>query len=816
MTPPFINEADVEVKFAYPLLTEKALLGLPSDTIKPKDYLAPTMIDKRAGKGGGYYPDYSVWMHGHPVLVAEVKDTDVALAVGYREALLYARHLNAKYPSGLNPCRFVLATNGVEVAVGVWDQDDPVLTLKASEISPGTAAVERLRAFVGRDELDAHAQQIFSRLKVGRGYRPYVYAGGQALLASKKPLNTFAADLSPILRRYFSSTGEEHVKEIIARGYVSSSEITEYDRVLEALLKDRAAPRRDTPVQPLSPERHNEQHLTNTLRSFNRQSEKAGQLQIIQGGVGSGKSLFARRYHEALEPEDLKNRDYWSFIDFNNSPASLKGAEDWLCEQFIESFIRENPSLDLFDNDVAKGVFSKKIQRRRSYYEQMRSISATEETRVRADDIQKWQDEPVTFADGASNYITGVIGTTLIVVMDNVDKLQLENQLDAFQLTLWFMSRSRAFVILQMRDETYERYKNQPPLDTYRSGLAFHISPPRFIDVVKRRLELGIEYLGNHAKETREYTLENGARVKLPPGELGTFLTSLYGAVFGHRTNVARLLEALAGRDVRRALEMFVSLVTSGHLSTSAITSTAIGRGGFRITEHNVIKILMRTDYRFFSEENDTGFVSNALYYSNDWLLPDNFLIPEILYFLTINRKQTGELGLEGYFSVERVVGEVAKLGYEPEDVLLAINHILRRKMIIADNFNFTEVSRGDSIKILASGFMHLRVLCHRIEYVYGILPTTPINDQGIAEKLASYVQTEAQREVGALHKAKAVRELHKFLQVELARTRAPSPFFDSSRSGAAYVVEAIGRSLDSFFDESTRKKAQDDQLDLL
>jgi hypothetical protein len=78
------------------------------------------------------------------------------------------------------------------------------------------------------------------------------------------------------------------------------------------------------------------------------------------------------------------------------------------------------------------------------------------------------------------------------------------------------MAKTKAFVILQMRDETYERYKNKPPLDTFRSGIAFHIAPPRFIDVVKRRLELGLEYLNNHAAERQEYVLDNGLRVIMP------------------------------------------------------------------------------------------------------------------------------------------------------------------------------------------------------------------------------------------------------------------------------------------------------------
>src|SRR6266849_7014835 len=84
-----------------------------------------------------------------------------------------------------------------------------------------------------------------------------------------------------------------------------------------------------------------------------------------------------------------------------------------------------------------------------------------------------------------------------------------KNQLDAFQLALWFMHKTRAFVILQMRDETYERFKNQPPLDTFRTGITFHITPPRFLDVVKRRLDLTLEYLETEAREKQSFTVES-------------------------------------------------------------------------------------------------------------------------------------------------------------------------------------------------------------------------------------------------------------------------------------------------------------------
>jgi hypothetical protein len=190
-----------------------------------------------------------------------------------------------------------------------------------------------------------------------------------------------------------------------------------------------------------------------------------------------------------------------------------------------------------------------------------------------------------------------------------------------------------------MRDETFERYKNRPPLDTFRTGIIFHITPPRFVDVVKRRLELSLEYLAANTKEQQTYAIETGIRFTYPKTRLENFLQHLYSDIFDRKRNISRVLEALAGRDVRRALDMFVSIITSGHLSETAITSTVIGGGTIPITEHDILKILMRTEYRFFSDRS--GFVSNILAAGPKWQKPDNFLLVEILYFLAINPEES-------------------------------------------------------------------------------------------------------------------------------------------------------------------------------
>ena len=70
------------------------------------------------------------------------------------------------------------------------------------------------------------------------------------------------------------------------------------------------------------------------------------------------------------------------------------------------------------------------------------------------------------------------------------------------------------------------------------------------------------------------------------------------------------MLQGLAGRDIRKALDMFVSILYSGHLAEEQITSTAKG-GSIEIPEYRVLKSLMRTEYRFFNDKSGFGMMTH-------------------------------------------------------------------------------------------------------------------------------------------------------------------------------------------------------------
>jgi hypothetical protein len=84
----------------------------------------------------------------------------------------------------------------------------------------------------------------------------------------------------------------------------------------------------------------------------------------------------------------------------------------------------------------------------------------------------------------------------------------------------------------------------------------------------------------------------------------------------------------------------------------------------------------MRTEYRFFSE--DSGFVQNIFSFDQEWENPNNFLLIEILFFLTCRRHLRGEIGLEGYFSVEHIADVMQLQGFVRSDARAACNYLVK------------------------------------------------------------------------------------------------------------------------------------------
>ena len=237
--------------------------------------------------------------------------------------------------------------------------------------------------------------------------------------------------------------------------------------------------------------------------------------------------------------------------------------------------------------------------------------------------------------------------------------------------------------------------------------------------------------------------------------------------------------------------------------------------GKIPIKEHSILKILMRTDYRFASDRS--GYIVNIFFFEKAWERPDSFLLVEILYFLSMNRKQRGQIGLEGYFTCRKIADLLQQIGYVPDDVLAALNFLLKRRLVSADHMNHEAVGLEDAVHVLASGYMHLRVFTERIEYLYGILPTVPIADRLICEKITEVLEKEdSAGDVALSEKVYAVKLLEGYLRQQADSLRKRNVRGDESLlgGGASYVLGKISACIKHYYDWHSSDDLEQDALD--
>lgn len=777
-----------------PLLSAEPGLGIPLIHIKSKQYIRPLDIGKGRNRRIGFVPDYLVWANSLPSMVVEVKPPRIRAETAYEEAQLYAYALNSRYPTGVNPVEYVIGINGNQLLIGNWDAA-PRLRFNVASLAQGDASSE-LYNFCGWRVLEEHAARVAAKMVRPTYFRPYSFAGGQAILRRNVPLNNFALDLAPILKRYFSSETHTDNDEILTKGYVSSEETTKYDALLETFLRDSFQERHDQWGFNLNPTGKEESRLTGKLGGFSDSSNPDGHLQLIIGGVGSGKSIFARRYQRHLMPTALRSKSKWAFIDFNEWSGDEKNIERWVCEQFLTTFEKQNPDFDIYSNESFEKIFAPLLARReRTIYARLKTSAPTEYEIERSRDLRMWSDDKTIFVENLCRYFITDCGEVLVSVFDNVDRLSRDEQIRIFSVAQWFKSLTKSFCILQLRDETYELYKNEKPLDTYRTAVRFYIRPPRFVDVIKKRVWLAHDFIAKNLPESLSYRTEDGKRITYQSSDLASFLTKLYQEIFHTQRNAARIVESLAGRDTRKSLETFSRIVTSGHLSTMSITSIAKGAGGVPLTEADLLRILMRTDYKLFGDS--TGPISNLFFAESDWARPTTLLGVELLNFLVEKRRVVGELGIQGYFTVKHVQDDMENLGFSRSDVLLCVLHLLDRGLIVSDELKVKQVHEDLSIKVHASGFMHQRILCERLEYLYGILTVVPFRDRQRCEKVAQVVQLELNAPIANFRKIDAVQLLRDQFADDIEHHVRSFSVSRGELRGAEYTLERIDAALE-------------------
>jgi hypothetical protein len=775
------NESDVEQKFLYPLLTHPQFLEIPPKAILTKKSLGTLSFISKSSLPKDYVPDYLVFLYGFPVLVIEAKSPQTTSRSAISEARLYAQVLNESFPSGTNPISIVCGCNGREFLIGSWDSVN-YKTFSCKGLLIGSDLLSEVRELIGNAALNNYARRIQRTLTRSAYSKPARQLGAQLFLERIRP-NALAPYLNPLYEMFFRAEDPEKIQLILELAYVDTAELREYDHVLHAML--RQIERSHAQSQTIQTDRQREYTLTPELNRYQSDIGSHGRLHLIIGARGSGKSLFIARFFTHLMPSTLRERAVWCLIDFNRAPSTIDNIEDYICEKFIEG--AENIGFDPFGLEGLNRIFSVEINRLQRGPLSLLA-DETERQRIMAAELLKLSSDKRALARRVARHITGDMDRPLIVVFDNVDRRESAQQLKIFQAAQWFRNETRAFALLTLRDVTFERYKGEPPLDAFAQISNFYIRPPRFSLVLQKRLSPAIDEGLKDLQEIEQPT-STGLRFRYSKEHLGAFLQHVYDALFGGEHQVGRIVDALAERDVREALGMFARILASGHFNADRVIG--IGTGGSAKIEHDqLIKILMRSDYRLYSEQS--GFIHNIFWTPTEQFSGNAFLTAEILGFFA-QEGVSGSDKIAGYWRLEELQSDLSSMGFQEGELRAGVQNLVQRKMLAFDGEDTESPDDEDLIKITPSGFIHLRTLPYFIEYLSSVALYCPVGDATVTRRITE-LWTRAQNypDLGFSQKHEVASIFRDYLVREKVRLDVQNPLFRERCREAENLVRAI------------------------
>jgi Type I restriction enzyme R protein N terminus (HSDR_N) len=766
------NESDVEQKFLYPFIVEAAPLGLavPPSAVQTKTNTRRFSI----GKGTEqklYYPDYLVVTLGYPLLVVEAKSPSESVEEGYREARLYATELNALYQHGIAPAHFVMACNGVDLWYGSADHALPLGKVACASLGPYSADIATLIANASWERLHAHAVALAKRVRPAELFKPRRLLGGVGFQNEEVGVNSFGATLTTLISPVFNPSTSQERAAVARNAYVPSKRRERYvdpiDRVIRA-----ARP----PSEVHSAELEDSSRPTELLGKLSEPKSLEHKVLLLIGSVGSGKSTFIDHLIEVALPREIVDATVWCRINMNSAPVSSEEIYKWLRREIIAGCRASIPGEDFDDLAVLQRLLHSEITRFKKGVGKLHDRDPTVYSIKLAEFIQALQGDDDTVAKAHVRFTCAERRKLFMVVLDNCDKKTRDEQLLMFEAAQWLQKEFRCLVILPLRDETYDNHRDQPPLDTALKDLVFRIEPPPFQQVLIKRMQFSLKTLGATGNETLSFTLPNGFRVEYPKSDQAFYLTSIVKSLFEHDLFARRMIVGLAGRNMRRALEIFLEFCNSGHIREDQIFRIRQSEGDFTLPFHVVATVLLRMNRRFY--DSDHSYIKNIFGASRDDVVPAYFSRYMILQWLRINFRSAGTSGLRGYYSKQQIKHALMPYGLDPALIDREFNYLLAAQCVIAEHLRLDSVDDADLVRLGPAGFVHLDLVGNG-NYLAAVAEDTWFSDRLQAERIVEGIKSiESQLHINTV--AANARELLAFLESARARLVPPKgPFMD-------------------------------------
>ncbi|MCP3025277.1 AAA family ATPase [Cupriavidus basilensis] len=534
--------------------------------------------------------------------------------------------------------------------------------------------------------------------------------------------NRLAIKLRPIVNRYFGVIKDDDT-EFMERCYVSQREYLGTSDGMRSLIHDSLSPFFESfGVQQLE-DTGKGGRLGGRLTKNLKQNRK-GEVLVLFGGKGAGKSTFIKRLLHHNAPRWLRDHAAIAIIDLLKVPEEISVIRTAIWEGLIKQLDKE-ALLDADRDTLTRDLFSDRFATARK--QDLAGLPvASEAYNLKLNSlIAAWKQDMAYCAERLVTHLS-TKDRGAIVVIDNTDQYSSEIQDFCFSSAQEISDRLKCVTLISMREERFFDSKIHGVLDAFQNS-GFHISSPRPAEVFKKRLDYTVTVL-----EKREFDEENEVdRATLDfVKDSGKYLKILSREFSSDISPLNNFLTACAHGDIRLSLDLFRSFLLSGYTNVDEM----INNGSWNFQVHQVIKPVMIPN-RYFYEESLSDIPN--IYQLRATRHGSHFTALRILRKLAKGVDPTAP----SYFATAELRAYFAEKFNMQDDFEQNLDVLLRRGFVESDNRLDAYSESVDRIKITNYGLYMFGDLAYYFTYLDLIC-----TDCGIFSEITSNYLTEAAR----------------------------------------------------------------------
>ena len=705
---------------------------LPRSRLFTKASIKSIVIDKGKSKKN-YFPDYLYVHKGAPILVVEAKKPGEDLVEALREARLYASEVNSHYGEKVDPARFVIASDGMRLLAGYSNTQNPIFDIPVNEWSYTNIEFSKFVSLFSFESLSKWGEQVAKDLRPRRYWKPRKMVGGLAVQDEEIGLNSFGVTIKSDFRELFSPSNIQEREVIASECYIPSKRRDRYvdsiDRTFKAIIP---------------PSEHNTTAIDDTskpdkiIKKLRQGAKLNNEVMLLIGAAGAGKTTFIDHLRVKALPEDVRRATRWIHINMNVAPVSGDEIYSFLRTEIIKGIKQAQPEIDFDELDTIKNVFKDDVEVFRKGTGRLYEHNKEKYSEKLAEAIETALSNKHHVALSYCRYVAEKEKALVVIALDNCDKLAMKEQLLMFEAAQWLRTEFNAMIFLPLREETYDNNQNIPPLDTALKDLAFRIEPPRFDLILRSRVDLAVSRLKVDPNQKFSYDLPNSMKAVYAASDKISYLSSILRSIFDTDSNIRRLLIGLSGRNMRRAMEIFLEFCSSGHISEDHIVKMVQSKGSYALPMDIVSRVILRSKKRYY--DSDHSYVVNLFSSEIDDTKPNYHTRLAILRYLSGLAEVGKGSRISKYTKGVEIYTELKRLGISESTVVRELNYLALRSCIVSEDFQVTGLTLDDLITIGPAGRTHIYLL-GSIHYLAAVAEDTWFRDEALARSISDRVR---------------------------------------------------------------------------